>query len=62
LFYEGGSSFSVTSSARARDEALLNLGLSYDLNPSATLTFRYGAVFGSGLLDQSAFAELGVRF
>ncbi|MDH7801993.1 MULTISPECIES: autotransporter domain-containing protein [unclassified Rhizobium] len=62
LFYEGGSAFSVTSAATARDVALLNLGLSYDLNPSATLTFRYGAVFGAGVLDQSAFAELGVRF
>lgn len=62
LFYEGSSSFSVASAATARDVALLNLGLSYDLNPSATLTFRYGAVFGAGVLDQSAFAELGVRF
>ncbi len=62
LFYEGGGSFSVASAATARDVALLGLGLSYDLAPSATLTFRYGAVFGGGVLDQSAFAELGVRF
>ncbi len=62
LFYDGGSAFSVTSAAMARDVALINLGLSYNLNPSATLTFRYGAVFGAGLLDQSASAQLGVRF
>ncbi|WP_142780417.1 autotransporter domain-containing protein [Agrobacterium sp. T29] len=62
LFYDGGSGFSVASAATARDAALLNVGLSYDLNPFATLTFRYGAVFGAGVLEQSAFAELGVRF
>ncbi|WP_454702541.1 autotransporter domain-containing protein [Agrobacterium burrii] len=62
LFYTGGSGFSVASAAMAQDVALLNLGLSYDINPSATLTFRYGAVFGAGVLDQSASAELGVRF
>lgn len=62
LFYDGGSGFSVASAASARDAALLNIGLSYDLNPFATLTFRYGAVFGAGVLEQSAFAELGVRF
>ncbi|MFK3780687.1 autotransporter domain-containing protein [Agrobacterium sp. NPDC089420] len=62
LFYAGGDGFSVASAAMAQDVALLNLGLRYDLNPSATLTFRYGAVFGAGVLDQSASAELGVRF
>lgn len=62
LFYEGGEAFSVVSTRGSRDAATLNLGLSYDLTPSATLTFRYGAVFGAGLLDQSAAAELGVRF
>ncbi|MFS8124443.1 autotransporter domain-containing protein [Rhizobium sp. BR 250] len=62
LFYEGGGSFSVSSTSSPRDAAILNLGLSYDLIPSATLTFRYGAVFGAGVLDQSAAAELGVRF
>ncbi|MCZ7502191.1 autotransporter domain-containing protein [Agrobacterium sp. ST15.13.015] len=62
LFYTGGQGFSVTSAAMAQDAALINLGLRYDLNPAATLTFRYGAVFGAGMLDQSASAELGVRF
>ncbi|WCK04095.1 autotransporter outer membrane beta-barrel domain-containing protein [Agrobacterium tumefaciens] len=62
LFYEGGGAFSVASTSSPRDAAILNLGLSYDLTPSATLTFRYGAVFGAGVLDQSAAAELGVRF
>ncbi|MDO3444127.1 autotransporter domain-containing protein [Agrobacterium sp. V1] len=62
LFYTGGQGFSVTSAAMAQDVALINLGLRYDLNPAATLTFRYGAVFGAGMLDQSASAELGVRF
>lgn len=62
LFYEGGEAFSVVSTRGSRDAATLNLGLSYDLTPSATLTFRYCAVFGAGLLDQSAAAELGVRF
>lgn len=62
LFYAGGDGFSVAGTAMARDVALLNLGLSYDLGPSATLTFRYGAVFGAGVLDQSASAQLGVRF
>jgi uncharacterized protein with beta-barrel porin domain len=62
LFYTGGSGFSVAGTAMAQDVALLNLGLGYDLGPSATLTFRYGAVFGAGVLDQSASAELGVRF
>ena len=62
LFYEGGGVFSVASTSSPRDAAILNLGLSYDLTPSATLTFRYGAVFGAGVLDQSAAAELGVRF
>ncbi len=62
LFYDGGSAFSVASTATARDALLLNLGLRYDLNPATALTFRYGAVFGAGVLEQSAFAELGVRF
>lgn len=62
LFYAGGDGFSVAGTAMARDVALLNLGLSYDLGPSATLTFRYGAVFGAGVVDQSASAQLGVRF
>lgn len=62
LYYEGGGAYSVTSTSNSRDAALLNLGLSYDLTPSATLTFRYGAVFGAGVLDQSAAAQLGVRF
>ncbi|EGP54797.1 hypothetical protein Agau_L300539 [Agrobacterium tumefaciens F2] len=62
LFYVGGGAFTVASTATSRDVALLNLGLRYDLNPSATLTFRYGAVFGADLLDQTASAELGVRF
>lgn len=62
LFYAGGQGFSVASAAMAQDVVLINLGLRYDLNPSATLTFRYGAVFGAGVLDQSASAELGVRF
>lgn len=62
LFYTGGDGFSVAGTAMTQDAALLNLGLSYDLAPSATLTFRYGAVFGAGVLDQSASAELGVRF
>ncbi|MCZ7448113.1 autotransporter domain-containing protein [Agrobacterium rhizogenes] len=62
LFYKGGGAFAVASTSSPRDAAILNLGLSYDLTPSATLTFRYGAVFGAGVLDQSAAAELGVRF
>lgn len=62
LSYQGGSAFAVASAAMTRDAAILNLGLSYDLNSSATLTFRYGAVFAADVLDQTAVAELGVRF
>lgn len=62
LFYADGGGFSVVGTTMARDVGLLNLGMSYDLGPSATLTFRYGAVFGAGVLDQSASAEFGVRF
>lgn len=62
LFYAGGSGFSVASAPMAQDVALISLGLRYDLNPSATLTFRYGALFGAGVVDQSASVELGVRF
>ncbi|MDW6023347.1 autotransporter domain-containing protein [Mesorhizobium sp. BAC0120] len=61
-FAAGGDAFSIGGVPIARDAAVLEAGLDFNLSQSATLGVTYGGQFGSGMSDQSVKANLNVKF
>ncbi|WP_170182053.1 autotransporter outer membrane beta-barrel domain-containing protein [Phreatobacter stygius] len=62
LAFAGGTPFGITGVPIARNAAVVEAGLDFNLTPAATLGFTYGGQFGSGLIDQTAKANFNVRF
>lgn len=61
-FAGGGDAFSIGGVPIARDAAVVEAGLDFNLSPNAVLGISYGGQFGSGRTDQSVRASLSVKF
>ncbi|OCW58562.1 autotransporter domain-containing protein [Hoeflea olei] len=62
LAFSGSQSFTVAGAALARDTALVNAGISFDLTDKATVSLRYDGQFADGLEDQTVSSSLRVKF
>jgi fibronectin-binding autotransporter adhesin len=62
LAFKGGGAFTVAGVPVATDTAIVEAGLDLALTPDATLGVAYTGQFGSGAVDQSFRANLGVSF
>ncbi|MDH4986713.1 autotransporter-associated beta strand repeat-containing protein [Aminobacter anthyllidis] len=60
--FKGASAFTVAGTPIAKDTAIVEAGLDLTLTPDATLGVTYAGQFGSGAVDQSFRANLGVSF
>lgn len=62
LAFAGGSPFVVAGVPIARNAALVEAGLDFQITPSASLGVTYGGQFGSGTTSQTVQGTLKVRF
>ncbi|MFL9966076.1 autotransporter domain-containing protein, partial [Paraburkholderia sediminicola] len=62
LAFAGGSPFVVAGVPIARNAALIEAGLDFQITPKASLVVTYGGQFGSGTTSQSVQGTLKVRF
>ncbi|GAA2838004.1 autotransporter-associated beta strand protein [Aminobacter aminovorans] len=60
--FSGGGAFTIAGSPVAKDVAIVEAGLDLALTPDAKLGVTYAGQFGSGVVDQSFRANLGVSF
>nr|WMC97425.1 autotransporter-associated beta strand repeat-containing protein [Aminobacter aminovorans] len=60
--FSGGSAFQIAGAPVAKDVAIVEAGLDLALSPDAKLGIAYTGQFGSGVVDQSFRASLGVNF
>nr|WP_246591735.1 autotransporter-associated beta strand repeat-containing protein [Aminobacter anthyllidis] len=60
--FKSGGAFTVAGAPIAKDTAIVEAGLDLTLTPDATLGVTYAGQFGSGAVDQSFRANLGVSF
>ena len=60
--FSGGSAFQIAGAPVAKDVAIVEAGLDLALTPDAKLGVAYTGQFGSGGVDQSFRANLGVSF
>lgn len=62
LAFAGSNAFTVSGVPIARDAAVLEAGLDFDIAPKAKLGVSYTGQFGSGVSDNGAKLDLSVRF
>lgn len=60
--FAGGNTFTIAGVPIARDAAVLEAGLDFDIAPMAKLGVSYTGQFGSGVSDNGARLDLNVRF
>ncbi|WP_432285537.1 autotransporter-associated beta strand repeat-containing protein [Aminobacter sp. BA135] len=60
--FSGGAAFQIAGAPVAKDVAIVEAGLDLALTPDAKLGVAYTGQFGSGVVDQSFRANLGVSF
>lgn len=60
--FVGGDTFAIAGTPIARDSAIVEAGLDFQVAPLAKLGLAYNGQFGSGLSDHGAKAHLAVRF
>jgi outer membrane autotransporter protein len=60
--FESGDAFDVAGVPLAADAAIVKAALDLALAPAATLSLIYGGQFATGAIDQSANADLSVKF
>jgi len=61
-FASGGDAFSIGGVPIARNAAVVEAGLDFNLSPNAVLGVSYGDQFGSGVTDQTFRANFNVKF
>jgi outer membrane autotransporter protein len=61
-FASGGDAFSIGGVPIARNAAVIEAGLDFNLSPSAVLGVSYGGQFGSGVTDQTFRANFNMKF
>ncbi|WP_378947422.1 autotransporter domain-containing protein [Mesorhizobium sp. ANAO-SY3R2] len=62
LAFANGDAFTVAGAPIARDAAVLEAGLDFDIAPKAKLGVSYTGQFGSGVSDNGAKLDLSIRF
>lgn len=62
LAFSGGDAFTVAGAPIARDAAIVEAGVDFNIAPSATLGVNYSGQIGSGVSDHGVNARLKVRF
>lgn len=60
--FAGGDAFTIGGVPIARNAAVIEAGLDYQITPAARLGVSYSGQFGSGLADQSLRANFNVKF
>ncbi|WP_436123596.1 autotransporter-associated beta strand repeat-containing protein [Aminobacter sp. LjRoot7] len=60
--FSGGSAFTIAGAPVAKDVAIVEAGLDLALTPDSKFGVAYTGQFGSGVVDQSFRANLGVSF
>ncbi len=61
-FAGGSSAFSISGVPIARNAAVGDVGLDFNLMPGAVLSISYGGQFGSDVIDQTVRANLSAKF
>ena len=62
MSFTGGSSFTVRGAPAAKDIAVVNAGLNFNVSPSATLGVSYTGQFGSGASNNGINGNFDIRF
>ncbi|WP_245273319.1 autotransporter domain-containing protein [Mesorhizobium sp. L2C084A000] len=60
--FAGGDQFSIAGVPIARDSAVIEAGLDFNMSANATLGVSYSGQFGGGTVDQGAKVDLGIKF
>ncbi|MER9854047.1 autotransporter domain-containing protein [Mesorhizobium sp. M0113] len=60
--FAGGDQFSIAGVPIARDAAVIEAGLDFNMSANATLGVSYSGQFGGGGVDQGAKVDLGIKF
>ncbi|RUW88178.1 autotransporter outer membrane beta-barrel domain-containing protein [Mesorhizobium sp. M7A.F.Ca.US.010.02.1.1] len=60
--FAGGDQFSIAGVPIARDAAVIEAGLDFNMSANATLGVSYSGQFGGGTVDQGAKVDLGIKF
>ncbi|RUX24617.1 autotransporter outer membrane beta-barrel domain-containing protein [Mesorhizobium sp. M7A.F.Ca.US.011.01.1.1] len=60
--FAGGDQFSIAGVPIARDSAVVEAGLDFNMSANATLGVSYSGQFGGGTVDQGAKVDLGIKF
>ncbi|MER9105931.1 autotransporter outer membrane beta-barrel domain-containing protein [Mesorhizobium sp. M0848] len=60
--FAGGDQFSIAGVPIARDAAVIEAGLDFNMSANATLGLSYSGQFGGGGVDQGAKVDLGIKF
>ncbi|MFX6019254.1 autotransporter domain-containing protein, partial [Acinetobacter baumannii] len=61
-FASGGDAFSIGGVPIARNAAVVEAGLDFNLSPNAVLGVSYGGQFSSGVTDQTFRANFNMKF
>ncbi|WP_292353115.1 autotransporter domain-containing protein [Mesorhizobium sp.] len=60
--FAGGDAFTIAGMPIARDSAVVEAGLDFNMSVNATLGLAYTGQFGGGTVDQGAKVDLAVKF
>lgn len=60
--FAGGDAFTIAGVPIARDSAVVEAGLDFNMSANATLGLAYTGQFGGGTVDQGAKVDLAVKF
>ncbi|RUY28604.1 autotransporter outer membrane beta-barrel domain-containing protein [Mesorhizobium sp. M7A.F.Ca.US.001.04.2.1] len=60
--FAGGDQFTIAGMPIARDSAVIEAGLDFNMSANATLGLSYTGQFGGGTVDQGAKVDLAVKF
>ncbi|MER9437607.1 autotransporter domain-containing protein [Mesorhizobium sp. M0618] len=60
--FAGGDQFSIAGVPIARDAAVIEAGLDFNMSANAKLGVSYSGQFGGGGVDQGAKVDLGIKF
>ncbi|RUU23626.1 autotransporter outer membrane beta-barrel domain-containing protein [Mesorhizobium sp. M7A.T.Ca.TU.009.01.3.2] len=60
--FAGGDHFTIAGVPIARDSAVVEVGLDFNMSANATLGLSYTGQFGGGTVDQGAKVDLAVKF
>ncbi|MER9940115.1 autotransporter domain-containing protein [Mesorhizobium sp. M0088] len=60
--FAGGDHFTIAGVPIARDSAVVEAGLDFNMSANATLGLAYTGQFGGGTVDQGAKVDLAVKF